>query len=251
MNAWPLVGVALVVLGFAARLNPAMVVVAAGVVTGLVAGKSPLAVLELLGDAFVKNRYLALFLLTLPVIGLLERHGLKEHAQRWVARLRAATTGRLLVAYLALRQLAATLGLTALGGHPQTVRPLLAPMAEGAAQAALARERGDATVAHAAESVPEPLPDALSQRIRAMSAATDNVGLFFGEDVFIAFGAVLLMQAFYAEHGIVLEPLQIALWAIPTAICAFAIHATRLLRFDRRLQRELHALADTPPEPRA
>ncbi|MBB5206698.1 DUF969 domain-containing protein [Chiayiivirga flava] len=253
MNAWPLIGVALVVLGFALRLNPAMVVVAAGVVTGLVAGKSPLAVLELLGEAFVKNRYLALFLLTLPVIGLLERHGLKEHAQRWVAGLRAATTGRLLVAYLALRQLAATLGLTALGGHPQTVRPLLAPMAEGAAQAALARDRRDTADApdSTTDATPEALPDAMSQRIRAMSAATDNVGLFFGEDIFIAFGAVLLMQAFYADHGIVLEPLQIALWAIPTALCAFAIHAARLLRFDRQLQRELHALARTPPEPRA
>lgn len=242
MNAWPLIGVVLVVLGFALRLNPAMVVVAAGVVTGLVAGKSPVAVLELLGEAFVKNRYLALFLLTLPVIGLLERHGLKEHAQQWVARLRAATTGRLLVAYLALRQAAATLGLTALGGHPQTVRPLLAPMAEGAAQAKLAREHGDAVT----DAAP-PLPEATSQRIRAMSAATDNVGLFFGEDVFIAFGAVLLMQAFYAEHGIALEPLQIALWAIPTAICAFLIHATRLLRFDRRLARELQALGRVEP----
>ena len=239
MNWWPLLGVALVVLGFALRMNPAMVVVAAGLVTGLVAGKSPFAVLELLGEAFVRNRYLALFLLTLPVIGLLERHGLKEHAQAWVARLRGATTGRLLIAYLALRQIAATLGLISLGGHPQTVRPLLAPMAEGAAQAQLAREAQHEPDADAAST----LPHAMSQRIRAMSAATDNVGLFFGEDVFIAFGAVLLMQAFYADHGIALEPLQIALWGIPTAICAFIIHATRLMRYDRRLARELRALA--------
>lgn len=244
VSLWPLVGVALVVLGFALRLNPALVVVVAGIVTGLVAGKTPLAVLELLGEAFVKNRYLALFLLTLPVIGLLEHHGLKEHAQHWVARLRAATSGRLLLAYLALRQFAATLGLTALGGHPQTVRPLLAPMAEGAAQARLARDAGK-DAGDPADA--PPLPEPVSQRIRAMSAATDNVGLFFGEDVFIAFGAVLLMQAFYADHGIALEPLQIALWAIPTAICAFVIHGARLLRFDRQLERELRALS----EPRA
>lgn len=249
MNWWPLLGVALVIGGFALRLNTAMVVVAAGVVTGLVAGKSPLAVLELLGEAFVKNQYLALFLATLPVIGLLERHGLKEHAQAWVARLRGATTGRLLIAYLALRQVAASLGLTSLGGHPQTVRPLLAPMAEGAAQARLARDGSDGapvaqTGSNAGLNPPAtPLPDAVSQRIRAMSAATDNVGLFFGEDVFIAFGAVLLMQAFYAEHGIMLQPLQIALWAIPTALCAFAIHAARLLRYDRQLARELDALS--------
>ncbi|RPE81378.1 DUF969 domain-containing protein [Vulcaniibacterium tengchongense] len=220
MNYWPLLGVAAVVVGFVLRLNPALVVVVAGFVTGLAARLSPLEVLDILGRAFTEKRYLLLFLLTLPVIGLLERHGLKEHAQRWVARLRGATLGRLLVAYLAMRQLAASLGLTSLGGHPQTVRPLLAPMAEAAAE-----------LRHGA------LDDAARQRIRAMAAGTDNVGLFFGEDVFIAFGAVLLIQGFFVEHGIRLEPLQIALWGIPTAICAFLIHAVRVFRFERRLAR--------------
>ena len=82
-----------------------------------------------------------------------------------------------------------------------------------------------------------------------MSAATDNVGLFFGEDIFIAFGAVLLMQGFYAEHGIALEPLQIAMWGIPTAICAFAIHATRIRRFERRILRDLVSKPQAAPEP--
>lgn len=35
------------------------------------------------------------------------------------------------------------------------------------------------------------------------------------------------------------EPLHIALWGIPTALCAFLIHATRLWRLDYHLQREL------------
>ena len=222
MNYWPLIGVAAVVLGFVLRLNPALVVVAAGFITGLVAQLSPLDVLEVLGKAYTEKRFLLLFLLTLPVIGLLERHGLKEHAQNWVARLRGATMGRLLIAYLLMRQFASALGLTSLGGHPQTVRPLLAPMAEGAAQTA----HGE-------------LSDEDRQRIRAMAAGTDNVGLFFGEDVFIAFGAVLLMQSFLAENGLVLDPLHIALWGIPTAICAFVIHSLRILSFERTLTRRL------------
>lgn len=226
MNYWPLIGVAWVIAGFALRQNPALVVVSAGLVTGLSAGKDLLAVLELFGTAFVNQRYLVLFLLTLPVIGLLERHGLKQHAQSWIARLKRATTARLLIAYLGLRQVSAMLGLISLGGHPQTVRPLLAPMAEGAAEAR-----------HGA------LDDDQRQRLRALCAGTDNVGLFFGEDVFVAFGAVLLMQGFYAENGIVLEPLQIALWGIPTALCAFAIHAARIQRFEYRLEREARALA--------
>ena len=232
MNYWPLIGVAWVVAGFALRLNPALVVVSAGLVTGLAAGKDLITVLELFGTAFTNQRYLVLFLLTLPVIGLLERHGLKQHAQDWIARLRRATLARLLIAYLALRQISAMLGLISLGGHPQTVRPLLAPMAEGAATTRIGA-----------------LDAAQRQRLRALCAGTDNVGLFFGEDIFIAFGAVLLMQGFYAENGIMLEPLQIALWGIPTAICAFSIHTARILHFERRLEREIRTLAATRTAP--
>lgn len=106
------------------------------------------------------------------------------------------------------------------------VRPLLAPMAEGAAEKTLG-----------------PLPGSIRYRLRAMSAATDNVGLFFGEDIFVAFGAIIFMHNFMLESGgIQTEPLHIALWGIPTAICAFAIHSARLWRLDRHLQRELDKL---------
>lgn len=231
INHWPLLGVLLVVIGFVLRLNPALVVVGSGLITGLLAGKAPVQVLELLGDAFTKQRYLALFVLTLPAIALLERHGLKQRAQGWISHLRGATAGRALVAYLGVRQLLSALGLVDLGGHAQTVRPLMAPMVVGAADNAYG-----------------PLPCQVKQKWQAMTAATENVGRFFGEDIFIAFGAVLLMQGFYAEHGIVLEPLHIALWGIPTALCAFLIHALRLLRMDARMAREVAALRVRAPQ---
>ncbi|TXI48075.1 MAG: DUF969 domain-containing protein [Lysobacter sp.] len=230
VNYWPLLGVLAVVVGFALRLNPALVVMTAGFITGLAAKRSPLDVLEIVGKAFTEKRFLLLFLIALPVVGLLERHGLKEHTQAWIARLRGATMSRLLIAYLFLRQLLSALGLTSVGGHPQTVRPLVAPMAEAAAEAK-----------HGALSQDE------RERIRAMAAATDNVGLFFGEDIFIAFGAVLLIQAFFADNGMTLEPLHIALWGIPTAVCAFAIHAWRIQRMERRIAQAAH-LASQPGE---
>ena len=218
MNLWPLLGIAVVLLGFALRANPVLVVAVAGVVTGLAAKLPFLRILELLGEAFVKNRFLALFLLTLPVVGLLERHGLRQRAQAWIGGLKGATPGRLLTLYMAGRQLAAAVGLTSLGGHAQTVRPLLAPMAEAAAEKA---EGG-------------PLAEEKRQRLRALCAATDNVALFFGEDLFLAFGAILLIQGVLAEGGFRLEPLRIALWGLPTALAAFAIHGWRLRRLDRR-----------------
>jgi uncharacterized membrane protein len=80
-----------------------------------------------------------------------------------------------------------------------------------------------------------------SDRIPAMAAATDTVGLFFGEDIFIAIGSILLMVGVLHGFGIEAEPLQLAKWAIPTAVCAFAIHATRLWLLDRRLARNRSA----------
>ncbi|MEO8672430.1 MAG: DUF969 domain-containing protein [Tahibacter sp.] len=220
MNYWPLLGVATVVLGFLLRLNAMIVVIASGVVSGLAAGLSIPDLLALLGESFVSNRSPLLIILTLPVIGLLEYAGLREHAQAWIARLRGLTLARLLIAYLGLRQLLSMIGLQHVCGHPQTVRPLLAPMAEGAAE----RQ-------HPA------LSDSAREEVKALAAATDNVGLFFGEDVFVAIGAVLLIQGFYARSGIALEPISIALWAIPTALAAFAIHALRILAVQRRLAR--------------
>ena len=220
MSYWPLLGIVVVVAGFVLRFNPVIVVVTAGLVSGLAAGKSIPDLLALLGESFVSNRALLMFALTLPTIGLLERAGLREHALRWIARLRGLTLSRLLSGYLLVRQGLSMVGLIDIAGHAQTVRPLLAPMAESAAG-----------------KTRSPLSREETQRVHAMSAATDNIGRFFGEDVFLAFGAVLLIQGFYAQHGIQLEPLQIALWALPTAIAAFVIHAVRIVLFQRRLDR--------------
>jgi uncharacterized membrane protein len=219
VNYWPLLGIAVIVVGFLLRFNPVPVVVCAALTSGLLAGFSVPALLALLGKSFVSSRLLMLFALTLPVIGLLERAGLREHAQRWIGQMRGLSLARLLIGYLLLRQILAMLGLTSVAGAAQTVRPLLAPMSEAAAEKIL------------------PTLDATDRdEIRAVAAATDNVGRFFGEDVFIALGAVLLIQAFYTQHGIELTPLSIALWAMPTAIAAFVIQSIRVWLYQRRLQ---------------
>ena len=230
---WPLVGVAIIVAGFLLRFHPMLVVIVTAVVTAAAAGFPPQKILATIGTGFIKTRNLPLILLLpLGVVGLLERHGLRQHAQDWISRIRSATAGRLLIVYLAARQLTAAVGLTSLGGHPQMVRPLLAPMAEGATEARYGA-----------------LPDRVRHQLRAWAASADNVGLFFGEDIFVAFGAIVLMTTFLHEAGIDVEPMRVALWGIPTATCAFVIHAWRLRRFDRALARELagQAAAEAAP----
>ena len=123
----------------------------------------------------------------------------------------------MLITYLFIREITCALGLTSLGGHAQVVRPILAPMAESAA-----RNNNHGTLKQTA-----------CYHVKAMSSATDNVGLFFGEDIFVAFGAIIFMHNFiYESSGIIVEPLHIAVWGIPTAICAFFTHAIRLLFLD-------------------
>jgi uncharacterized membrane protein len=215
----PLIGIAIVILGFAFRVNPLLVVATAAIATGLAAGHSLLQVVGELGKAFINSRSVAVVWLALPVIGMLEHAGLKERARELIAGIRVATAGRLLIAYLALRQIASAFGLVSLGGHPQMVRPVLAPMAEAAAE----RENG-------------PLTDRTRNFIRSHAAAVDNIGLFFGEDVFIAIGSILLIRSFLEQNGIRVEPIDLAHWAIPTAIAAFTIHGARLLLLDRRIK---------------
>ncbi|MEL7738841.1 DUF969 domain-containing protein [Citromicrobium bathyomarinum] len=233
MNYWPLIGIALVVIGFALKFNPLLVVVGAAIATGLLAGLDPVSVIEALGQAFNENRYISVTWIILPVIGLLERYGLQQRARGLIESVRGATMGKLLVTYLAFRQLTAALGMKDIGGHPQAVRPLVAPMAEAAA----VKTHGD-------------LPQGERQKVLAMSAATDNVGLFFGEDIFFAIASILLIQGVFESAGYPMTPLQLSVWAIPTAICAFLIHSSRIMTMDRRLGRLPSAIAhrDRPVE---
>jgi uncharacterized membrane protein len=215
-----LLGVATVVVGFAVRLNPLLVVTIAAFVTGLAAGLTPVEVLKAFGKAFNDNRFVSAAYLVLPVIGVVERAGLQERARALIARFRGISVGPFLIAYLAFRQITSALGLTSIAGQAQSIRPMVAPMAEGAVESRTGELDADTR-----------------QEVRAQAAATDNVGLFFGEDIFIAIGSILLMVGFLASNGIVMDPIHLSLWAIPTAIVAFVIHGLRLLIFDRRMAR--------------
>lgn len=219
IDFWPLLGIALVVLGFALRFNPLLVVAVAAIATGLLGHMPVLKVLATLGHGFNENRYVTILYIVLPVIGLLERYGLQERARTLIASLRGATAGRLLLFYLGFRQLLSAFGLTSVAGHPQTVRPLVAPMAVAAAE----KQNGM-------------LDQETAEQVKAMTAATDNIGLFFGEDIFLAIASILLIQGSLASFGIELTPFQLSVWAIPSAIGAFIIHGTRLLYLDRRLR---------------
>lgn len=215
-----LLGLLVIVAGFALRANALIVVIAAGILTGLLAGLPLNDVVARLGELFVENRYMTLpVILIVPVIGLLEAHGLRERAETLIRRIRHATAGRVLFLYCIIRQVSIALGVN-IGGHAGAVRPIIAPMAEGAAHA----QHGH-------------LPEKTVQTIRANAAAAENIGNFFGEDIFIAVGAVLLMKGFFDAQNIEVSVWALALWGIPTALVAAVVMAWRARLLDRQIAR--------------
>ena len=217
MDILKLIGVVIVIVGFAMKFDTIATVVVAGVVTGLVAGMSPLAILNTLGTSFVSNRTATLFVLTLPCIGICERYGLKEKAIDFIRSIKNATTGRVILIYQAIRTLAAAFSVR-LGGHPQFVRPVVVPMAEGAAVAKFGE-----------------IDDATSDTIRGAAAAAENYGNFYAQNCFMGASGTLLIVSTLVEQGFDVNALQIARWSIPIAVISIIVGAWRNLTLDGKL----------------
>lgn len=229
-----LVGILVVAVGFAFRFNTLLVVLAAGLVTGMVAGMSWHEVLAELGRFFVDNRYMTLpVVLMAPVVGLLEQNGLRERAAALIRRAGGATAGRVLLVYHALRGVTSTVGLS-IGNHASMVRPLVAPMAEAAAAVAASPD-AVRPLAQSAGARPGGVTAEATERIRAHAAAAENLGNFFADDIIVAIGPVLLIKGFYDSVGVAAGIWEIALWGAPTAVFVLGVGWWRYRALDRWL----------------
>lgn len=221
MEILKLIGVVIVVIGFMLKFDAMATVVVAGLVTGLVAGLSPMAILDTLGSAFITNRTATLFVLTLPVIALCERNGLKDKAVDLIKKLKNVTSGRLASVYLIIRAIAASFSLR-IGGHPQFVRPLINPMAQGAAIA----KYGE-------------IDEESEDEIKGLCAANENYGNFFAQNCFMGSSGTLLIVTTLGAQGFDVDALQIAAQSVLVAVCAVIAGIFFNLLFDRKLDRRL------------
>ena len=219
MEVLKLVGILVVVAGFVLKFDTMATVVAAGLVTGLVAGMSPMEILTTLGDAFLSNRTATLFVLTLAAIGLCERNGLKDKAVDLVRMMKSATTGRVLALWQVIRTMASAFSLR-IGGHPQFIRPLINPMAQGAA------------VARFGKITPEE-----EDKIKGLAAATENYGNFFAQNCFMGSSGTLLIVSTLNEQGYQVDALQIAGQAVPIAVISVVVGVLWGLLFDAAMKR--------------
>ena len=214
MEIIKLIGVLIVVIGFILKLDTLAVVVTAGLATGLVAGMTPMEILNTLGTAFITNRTATLFILTLPVIGLCERNGLKDKAVDFIKSLKNATTGRLIAIWQAIRTVASAFSLR-IGGHP-----LINPMAQAAAVVQY-----------------EELDEKTEDQIKGMCAGSENYGNFFAQNCFMGSSGTLLIVSTLSEQGYPVDALQIAGQSVPIAVISLVAGVVYALIFDQILKR--------------
>lgn len=215
-----LIGILIILIGFIIKLDTIAVVVFAGIATGLVSGMSFNDVMTTLGKAFVENRYMSIFIISLPVIGLLERYGLRERAAYLISKLKSATVGRLTSLYLVIRTVAAMFGIR-IGGHIQFIRPLILPMAMGAGENRYGKmDKEDV------------------ETIKSLEGAVENYGNFFGQNFFVASGGVLLIVGVMKEQGYIVEAVDIAKASLPIALIIMVVGTIQFLYYDKKFDKK-------------
>jgi uncharacterized membrane protein len=237
-------GIAVILVGLALRLRTTLVVVAAALVTGLAAGLPLLSsegvftgvplitiegkagIINMLGKAFVENRFVTLFIMTLPIIGLAERYGLQEQAGLVIRRFKVATVGRLAILYQLFRVLHGTLGIR-LNGHPSFVRPLVYPMSIGAAEAQLGVvSKSD-------------IPSETVERIKAATAASENFGNFYGQNLSPVQAGILLVYGAMQGLGYTVSLLRLVLFSVPIVIASVILGGLQFWWLDRTLVKKV------------
>ena len=227
IDLWPLIGIVIITVGLALKQNTLLVILTAGVATGLVADIAVMDILSALGQSFTQNRYMSLFILVLPMIGILERYGLRQRAEELIGSMKKASVAKILMTYLLLRKITNGMGLN-IGGHPSMIRPLIAPMSEAAA-----------------EKVSPNLADEKRQTIRALSAASENFGNFFSQLLFIGTGGLLLIKGVMGDNQLDVKLETMALWALPTAVVSFVVFGIYTKYISARLEKDI-STSQTP-----
>ena len=214
-----LIGILIVIIGFALKFDSIAVIIVSALATGLAANMGINEILTVLGKTFVDQRLMTIFILTLPVVGICERYGLKQKAIQLISNVKNLSTGKLLTLYCLIRQLCGAASVR-IGGHPQFVRPLINPMAQGAAVSA----HGE-------------IDKETEDKIKAASAAAENYGNFYGQNLFLASSGVLLVANSLTELGYNTTGIDVAKASVPVAIAAFVLVLIQNVMLDKKMNK--------------
>lgn len=219
MEYLKLIGIVIIVLGFALKFDVLATVLLAGLVTGIVAGMDIPHILSILGESFVSNRLMSIFLIIFPVIAIIERYGLKERAAYLIGKIKNASAGKVLAIYLLVRTAASAFNVR-IGGHVQFVRPLILPMSEAAAKVSKQSDLSENEV----------------EELKGHAAAVENFGNFFAQNCFAAASGVVLIQGTLSMYKEVTLP-SIAMASIPVMVITVAFTFVQVFLFDRKVKK--------------
>ena len=218
MNYLVLIGVAIIIAGFILKLDVVAVVLISGLVTGLIAKMGFVEVLNAIGTGFVNNRYMSLFFISFPVIAIMERYGLKERAAEFIKKIKGASAGMVIWFYILIRTIASAFSIR-LGGHVQFIRPLILPMAEGAAQKHVKLTEDDI------------------EKIKGLAGASENYGNFFGQNIFPVASGVLLITGTLKEQGLDITNTDVAKYSIFAGVAMVLIALVQCWLFEKSLRK--------------
>lgn len=219
MEYLKLIGIVIIVLGFALKFDVLATVLLAGLVTGIVAEMDIPHILSILGESFVSNRLMSIFLIIFPVIAIIERYGLKERAAYLIGKIKNASAGKVLAIYMLVRTAASAFNVR-IGGHVQFVRPLILPMSEAAAKVSKQSDLSENEV----------------EELKGHAAAVENFGNFFAQNCFAAASGVVLIQGTLSMYKEVTLP-SIAMASIPVMVITVAFTFVQVFLFDRKVKK--------------
>ena len=219
MEYLKLIGIVIIVLGFALKFDVLATVLLAGLVTGIVAGMDIPHILSILGESVVSNRLMSIFLIIFPVIAIIERYGLKERAAYLIGKIKNASAGKVLAIYMLVRTAASAFNVR-IGGHVQFVRPLILPMSEAAAKVSKQSDLSENEV----------------EELKGHAAAVENFGNFFAQNCFAAASGVVLIQGTLSMYKEVTLP-SIAMASIPVMVITVVFTFLQVFLFDRKVKK--------------
>ena len=217
-----LLGVVVVIIGFALKLEPIAIIVVSAIVTAVCGGINVVDLLTSVGTTFVANRNQLITIILMILTGTLEKNGLKEAGAALIRKAKGLTTGMLIAIWGVLDEIFIIFKIP-IGGIPSYVRPILMPMTLG-----IIESKGY-------EVAPEH-----EDTIKALHGKDYNVSNFFGQCLFAANSSVLLIQSTLASIGYEVDVMQIVAVQIPVALFAMLVNATQTLIVDGRMVKKYY-----------
>lgn len=217
-----LLGVVVVIIGFALKLEPIAIIVVSAIVTAVCGGINVVDLLTSVGTTFVANRNQLITIILMILTGTLEKNGLKEAGAALIRKAKGLTTGMLIAIWGVLDEICIIFKIP-ITGIPTFVRPVLMPMTLGA------------ITSHGYDVAPEH-----EETIKALYGKGSNMANFFGQCLFAANSSVLLIQSTLASIGYEVDVMQIVAVQIPVALFAMLVNATQTLIVDGRMVKKYY-----------